>query len=88
MVFVTSADASCWTKWAAPGTVTRRVMSIFDVQEPTIGAGVNYGLGSLNDNLPQFINMGPRFFDKRDGRYLGPAYDAVPLVITCCTASK
>ncbi|NDE99298.1 MAG: DUF1501 domain-containing protein [Verrucomicrobia bacterium] len=54
---------------------------MLDVQEPTIGAWVNYGLGSLNDNLPQFINMGPRFFDKRDGRYLGPAYDAVPLVI-------
>ena len=54
---------------------------MLDVQEPTIGAWINYGLGSLNDNLPQFINMGPRFFDKRDGRYLGPAYDAVPLVI-------
>ncbi|MFA6546729.1 MAG: DUF1501 domain-containing protein [Limisphaerales bacterium] len=54
---------------------------MLDVQEPTIGAWVNYGLGSLNENLPQFINMGPRFFDKRDGRYLGPAYDAVPLVI-------
>ena len=54
---------------------------MLDVQEPTVGAWVNYGLGSLNENLPQFINMGPRFFDKRDGRYLGPAYDAVPLVI-------
>jgi len=46
---------------------------------PTIGAWVNYGLGSLNENLPQFINMGPRYFDTRDGHYLGPAYDAVPL---------
>ena len=30
-------------------------------------------------NLPSFVNMGPRFFDVRDGHYLGPAYDAVNL---------
>jgi hypothetical protein len=54
---------------------------MLDVQEPSIGAWVNYGLGTLNENLPQFINMGPRFFDTRDGRYLGPAFDAVPLKI-------
>jgi hypothetical protein len=48
---------------------------------PTIGAWVNYGLGTLNENLPQFISMGPRFFDTRDGHYLGPAYDAVPLKV-------
>ena len=48
---------------------------------PTIGAWVNYGLGSLNENLPQFINMGPRYFDPRDGHYLGPAYDAVPMKV-------
>jgi hypothetical protein len=54
---------------------------MLDPRCPTIGAWVNYGLGSLNDDLPQFINMGPRFFDPRDGHYLGPAYDAVPLKI-------
>lgn len=54
---------------------------MLDVRVPTIGAWVNYGLGSLNDNLPQFISMGPRFFDTRDGHYLGPAYDAVPLKV-------
>lgn len=54
---------------------------MLDGRFPTIGAWVNYGLGSLNENLPQFINMGPRFFDTRDGHYLGPAYDAVPLKI-------
>ncbi|KAA5541405.1 DUF1501 domain-containing protein [Roseiconus nitratireducens] len=48
---------------------------------PTIGAWVNYGLGTLNENLPQFIGMGPRFFDRRDGHYLGPAYDAVQLKV-------
>ena len=54
---------------------------MLDPHEPTIGAWINYGLGSLNEDLPQFINVGPRFFDKRDGHYLGPAYDAVNLKI-------
>ena len=48
---------------------------------PTLGAWVTYGLGSMTDNLPSFINMGPRFFDVRDGHYLGPAYDAVNLKV-------
>ncbi|MCC9608031.1 DUF1501 domain-containing protein [Blastopirellula sp. JC732] len=47
---------------------------------PTLGAWVHYGLGSLNDNLPQFISIGKReYWNKRDGQYLGPAHDAVPL---------
>jgi hypothetical protein len=54
---------------------------MLDPRVPTIGAWVNYGLGTLNENLPQFISMGPRFFDTRDGHYLGPAYDAVPLKV-------
>jgi hypothetical protein len=54
---------------------------MLDGRHPTIGAWINYGLGTLNENLPQFINMGPRFFDPRDGHYLGPAYDAVPLKV-------
>ncbi|WP_417381047.1 DUF1501 domain-containing protein [Gimesia sp.] len=54
---------------------------MLDERVPTIGAWVNYGLGSLNQNLPQFINMGPRYFDVRDGHYLGPAYDSVPLKV-------
>jgi hypothetical protein len=41
---------------------------------------VHYGLGSLNDDLPQFISLGKReYWNKRDGHYLGPAHDAVPL---------
>lgn len=52
-----------------------------DPRVPTIGAWINYGLGSLSDSLPQFINIGPRFFDKKDAHYLGPAYDAVHLKI-------
>ena len=46
---------------------------------PTLGAWVTYGLASTSENLPAFINMGPRFFDVRDGHYLGQAFDAVNL---------
>lgn len=47
---------------------------------PNLGAWVHYGLASLNDNLPQYISMGTReYWNKRDGHYLGPAHDAVPL---------
>jgi uncharacterized protein (DUF1501 family) len=43
---------------------------------------VHYGLGTLNDNLPQFISLGHReYWNARDGHYLGPAHDAVPLRI-------
>lgn len=49
---------------------------------PTLGAWVHYGLGSLNDNLPQFVSIGNReYWNKRDGHYLGPAHDAVPIRI-------
>ena len=51
-----------------------------DGEYPTLGAWVHYGLGSLNDNLPQFISIGTReYWNKKDGHYLGPAHDAVPL---------
>ena len=46
---------------------------------PTIGAWVNYGLGTLNENLPQFISMGPRYFERRDAHYLGPAFESVEM---------
>src|SRR5262249_56973777 len=48
----------------------------------TVGAWVTYGLASLNDNLPQYVSIGVRpYWNARDGHYLGPAYDAVPLRI-------
>ena len=37
---------------------------MLDPRVPTIGAWVNWGLGTLNENLPQFIGMGPRHFDR------------------------
>ena len=53
---------------------------MLDGEYPTLGAWVDYGLGSLNDNLPQFISMGNReYWNAKDGHYLGPAHDAVPL---------
>lgn len=54
---------------------------MLDPRVPTIGAWINWGLGTLNENLPQFISMGPRFFDRRDGHYLGPAYDSIALKV-------
>lgn len=47
---------------------------------PNLGAWVHYGLGSLNSDLPQYISFGAReYWNRRDGHYLGPAHDAVPL---------
>lgn len=55
---------------------------MLDGEYPTLGAWVHYGLGSINDNLPQFISMGNReYWNAKDGHYLGPAHDAIPLKI-------
>lgn len=54
---------------------------------PTVGAWASYGLGSLNENLPEFVVMGTPVADCCGGReahrasYLGPQYDGVPLNI-------
>ena len=52
---------------------------------PTIGAWIHYGLGTLNDNLPQFICLGPILAAQCggaiDGDYLGPEHAAVQLKI-------
>ena len=56
-----------------------------DGQFPTIGSWVNYGLGSLNDNLPQFVVMGTPLADCCGGMaghgatYLGPQHNGVRL---------
>jgi len=53
---------------------------MLDGEYPNLGAWVHYGLGSVNDNLPQYISMGNReYWNKKDGHYLGPAHDAVPI---------
>ena len=75
---------SMWTTDSNHGAQTQfhsgRHMN--DGEFPTLGAWVHYGLGSLNENLPQFISIGTRpYWNMRDGLYLGPAHDAVPLRI-------
>lgn len=73
---------SMWTTDSNHGAQTQfhSGRNMLDGDFPTLGAWVHYGLGSLNDNLPQFISMGTReYWNKKDGHYLGPAHDAVPL---------
>ena len=56
-------------------------------QHPTIGSWVHYGLGSLNDNLPQFVVLGTPIADCCGGagahgaNYLGPRHNGVQLVV-------
>jgi hypothetical protein len=58
---------------------------IFDGFHPSIGSWVHYGLGSLSENLPQFVVMGGGPGDCCGGSgahgssYLGPEHAAVPI---------
>lgn len=58
---------------------------IFDGFFPSIGSWVHYGLGSLNENLPQFVILGKGPGDccggvgAHDGSYLGPEHSAVSM---------
>ena len=58
---------------------------VLDGQFPTVGSWVHYGLGSLNDDLPQFIVMGQPIADCCGGMgahgasYLGPEHNGVQL---------
>jgi len=52
---------------------------------PTIGSWVHYGLGSLNDNLPQYVVLGQELgdccggLDGHGAAYLGPSHTGVQL---------
>ncbi len=54
---------------------------------PTIGSWIHYGLGSLNENLPQFVVLGQPIADCCGGMnghgasYLGPEHDGVGLEV-------
>ncbi len=56
---------------------------LLDEQQPVIGSWVNYGLGTLNENLPQFVFLGkaqdPRVKKNFAPDYLGPRYGGVEL---------
>ena len=60
---------------------------VLEGQFPTIGSWVHYGLGTLNENLPQFVVMGRPIADCCGGlgahgaNYLGPEYQGVQLAI-------
>lgn len=54
-----------------------------DEQQPVIGSWIHYGLGSLNENLPQFVFLG-QFKDSRVKQnfapdYLGPKHAGIQL---------
>lgn len=54
-----------------------------DPREPCIGSWIHYGLGTLNENLPQFVFLG-RYSDMRvrenfNPHYLGPQHGGVEL---------
>ena len=56
-----------------------------DETQPSIGSWVTYGLGTNNDNLPQFVVLGgPTRADTKpsiDPHYLGPKYAGIPLAL-------
>lgn len=73
---------SMWTTDSNHGAQTQfhSGRHLNDGAHPNLGAWVSYGLGSLNDELPQYVSLGNReYWNRRDGHYLGPAHDAVPL---------
>jgi hypothetical protein len=56
-----------------------------DEKQPVIGSWVHYGLGTLNENLPQFVFLG-QYKDQRVKQnfasdYLGPKYNGVELAL-------
>jgi hypothetical protein len=58
---------------------------LLDGCAPTIGSWIHYGLGSLDENLPQFIHIGPTLQSQcnegTDGDYLGPEHAAVQIKV-------
>jgi hypothetical protein len=54
-----------------------------DEAQPVIGSWINYGLGTLNEDLPQFVFLGqykdPRVRQNFSADYLGPQYSGVEL---------
>jgi len=60
---------------------------VLEGQFPTIGSWIHYGLGTLNENLPQFVVMGRPIADCCGGvgahgaNYLGPEHQGVQLEI-------
>jgi hypothetical protein len=60
---------------------------VLEGQFPTIGSWVHYGLGSLNENLPQFVVLGEPIdtccggLAAHGAAYLGPEHNGVQLAV-------
>jgi hypothetical protein len=60
---------------------------LLDGLYPSLGSWVHYGLGSLNDNLPQFVVLGGSLSERfggaggHRGDYLGPEHDGVSISV-------
>lgn len=54
-----------------------------DERQPVIGSWINYGLGTLNEDLPQFVFLGqykdPRVRENFSADYLGPQHSGIEL---------
>ena len=54
-----------------------------DEKQPVLGSWIHYGLGTLNENLPQFVFLGqykdPRVKENFSADYLGPEHAGVEL---------
>ena len=54
-----------------------------DEKQPVIGSWIHYGLGTLNENLPQYVFLGqytdPRVKENFSADYLGPQHNGVEL---------
>jgi hypothetical protein len=76
---------SMWTTDTDHGAVMQMHTGrhMLDGYPPSIGSWVHYGLGSLNENLPQFVVLGTPLADNslpsQLADYLGPEHDGVNL---------
>jgi hypothetical protein len=61
--------------------------NFFQGYYPSVGSWVHYGLGTLNESLPQFVVLGPMPMTNCggsaavSGNYLGPEHNGVPLIV-------
>ncbi len=80
---------SCWTTDNNHGAQMQfhTGRHVLEGQFPTIGSWVHYGLGSLNENLPQFVVLGDPIdsccggLGAHGGSYLGPEHNGVQLAV-------
>ena len=80
-----SVIRSMWTTDTDHGAIVQMHTGkhMLDGYPPSLGSWVHYGLGSLNEDLPQFVVLGPPLADNslpaQLADYLGPEHDGVHL---------